>query len=80
MTDDLVASLTSNPKYRRSFCYFADEWLPQQTEERKKAVLAALENPRWKTAAIFNLLKEHGFDRKYNVLRIHRAGDCACGK
>lgn len=78
MSDALLDSLNSPPKDPRRHCYFADEWLPSQTPERQAAVQAALANPKWRTSAIFNLLKEYGFERQYNQLRAHRAGECSC--
>lgn len=78
MSDALISSLKEPPKDPRRRCYFGSDWLPSQSEERKASVLAALANPKWKTAALYNVLKEFGYEKQYNTLRAHRAKECSC--
>jgi hypothetical protein len=78
MTDDLIQALAGPPpKDKRTNCYYAT-WIAQQAPEVQKAVTGALENSKWKTTDIYSLLKERGYARQYNTLRMHRSGTCSC--
>jgi hypothetical protein len=78
MTDDLLVALSSRPpKDKRTGCYYKT-WLAQQTPERQAAVAAAMSNSKWKTTDLFSLLKEQGYEKQYNTLRMHRGGSCSC--
>jgi hypothetical protein len=78
MTDDLLEALGSPPpKDKRTGCYYKT-WLSHQTPERRQAVTAAMTNSKWKTTDLFALLKDQGYEKQYNTLRMHRAGVCSC--
>ena len=79
MSDDLLEALSGPPpKDKRTRCYYADEWLPSQTPERQEAIEAAMQNHKWKTTDLYALLKDKGYERQYNSLRLHRTGACSC--
>jgi hypothetical protein len=78
MTDDLLNALSGPPpKDKRTSCYYT-EWLAGQTPERQAAIETAMKNSRWKSTAIYALLKDSGYEKQYNTLRMHRAGSCSC--
>ena len=36
---------------------------------------------KWKVSDIYKLIHENkGYEKQYNTLRMHKAGDCSCDK
>ncbi len=81
MTDTAIDILNGKPpKDKRTRCYYA-EWLREQTPEFQAAITKAMDrSSKWKTKDIFDLVKEQkAYEKQYNSLRMHRAGECSCG-
>lgn len=74
---ELTRALTS-PPIRSSKCGFRN-WLVLQSEADQAAINAALDDKRWSSAALLNILASAGLPIKENSLRRHRLGVCSCG-
>lgn len=81
MTDIIDILSSAPPRDSRKRCYYA-EWLAEQTPEFQTAISKAMApGSKWKSTDIYKLVHEQkGYERQYNSLRLHRAGDCSCGK
>lgn len=78
MPDELLDVLAGPPpKDKRVNCY-TRLWLDDLEPDLRAAFETALDNTKWKTASLFALAEQRGFEKKYNTLRLHRVKDCSC--
>lgn len=81
MTDEAIDILSGKPpKDKRTRCYY-NEWFNEQTPQFQEAIAKAMDrSSKWKTVDIFSLVRDKkGYEKQYNSLRMHRAGECSCG-
>jgi len=67
------------PKDSRRRCCVAD-WLARQDDGVKRAFNTAVTGDEWTGKQLCDLMQERGFANNADRVRIHRRGDCSCGK
>lgn len=76
---DLLTALATPPKHanKRDECLLITSINAQRPEE-VKAVLAAIDNPRWSSRTLAGVLTENGVPVSAGAVQNHRRGMCPC--